>query len=63
MRTTIKLRIRDVSDAELFIEKLKDWLEEQETNVSLQIGQERWKHFGKPRRREEPENNAIQGSV
>jgi hypothetical protein len=50
MRTTIKLRIKEASDAEPFIERLKEFLDEQETNVSLQLGNERWTHFGKPQK-------------
>lgn len=50
MRTTIKLRIKEVADAEDFIEDLKEWLEDRETNVSLQIGDTRWIHFGRQKR-------------
>lgn len=43
MRATIKIRVRDDS----FIDQLKEWIEETGANVSIQVGSERWIHFGK----------------
>ncbi len=47
MRTTVKLRVREPDEAEEFMERLREFLDAQDVNVSISINNSRWQHFGR----------------